>query len=92
MFILTISEILLLEGRLVLGSAQRVSRSEMVNEYFKWPSRENYLAYKKIKKESNTLIRKTKKKVQNINKHVTSKTFWNAAKHFKPRLRDLNQD
>ena len=75
MFILTIFEILLLEGRLVLGSAQRVSISEMVNEYFKWPSRENYLAYKKIKKESNTLIRKTKKKVQNINKHVTSKTF-----------------
>ena len=61
MFILIIFEILLLEGRLVLGSAQRVSRSEMVNEYFKWPSRENYLAYKKIKKKSNTLIRKKKK-------------------------------
>ena len=76
MFILIIFEILLLEGRLVLGSAQRVSRSEMVNEYFKWPSRENYLAYKKIKKKSNALIRKTKKKVLvNISKDVTSRNF-----------------
>ena len=76
MFILIVFEILLLEGRLVLGSAQRVSRSEMVNEYFKWPSRENYLAYKKIKKKSNALIRKTKKKVLvNISKDVTSRNF-----------------
>ena len=76
MFILIIFEILLLEGRSALGSAQRVSRSEMVNEYFKWPSRENYLAYKKIKKKSNALIRKTKKKVLvNISKDVTSRNF-----------------
>ena len=63
-----------------------MNKSRLRNEYLKWPSRENCLAYKKVKNKFNTLTRKTKKRyfkyiVKNKN-FATSKTFWNTVRPF----------
>ena len=53
----------------------------MRNKYLKWPFRENFLAYKNVKKKCNTLTRKTKKRyfeyVAENKNFATSKTFCN---------------
>ena len=58
-----------------------MNKSILRNMYLKWPSRENFLAYKKKKDKCNTLRKKTKKsyfKYFYKNKDfATSKTFWN---------------
>ena len=41
-------------------------KSKVRNKYLKWPSRENFLTYKKVKTKCNSLVRKPKKK--NISK------------------------
>ena len=38
-----------------------MNRSRFKNKYLKWPSRENFLAYKKAKNLCNSLYKKTKK-------------------------------
>ena len=38
-----------------------MNKSRIKNKYLKWPSRENYLAYKKIKNKCNNLVKKSKK-------------------------------
>ena len=34
-----------------------MNKSRIKNKYLKWPSRENYLAYKKMKKKCNNLVK-----------------------------------
>ena len=38
-----------------------MDRSRLKNKYLKWPSRENFLAYKKVKNICNSLNNKLKK-------------------------------
>ena len=63
-----------------------MNKSRLRNKYPKWPSRENLLAYKKVKNKCNTLTRKTKKKyfkyVDKNKNFATSKTFWNTVRLF----------
>ena len=62
-----------------------MTKSRIKNKYLKWPSRENYLAYKKIKNKCNNLLKKSKKVY--FQKHAgegsaTGKQFWNTVKPF----------
>ena len=62
-----------------------MNKSRMKNKYFKWPFRENYLAYKKIKNKCNNLVKKSKKRYFQENASegsASSKYFWNTVKHF----------
>ena len=62
-----------------------MDKSRVKNKYVKWPSRENYLNYKKIKNKCNSLTKKAKKKYfQNVSNQnsSTSKKFWNTVKPF----------
>lgn len=62
-----------------------MSKSRIRNKYLEWPSRENFLAYKKIKNKCNNLVKKSKKqyfeKISHENS-AQSKPFWNAVKPF----------
>ena len=61
-----------------------MNKSRLRNKYLKWPSRENFLAYKKVKNKCNTLTRKTKKRyfeyVAKNKNFATSKIFWNTVR------------
>ena len=53
--------------------------------YLKYPSRENFLAYKNIKNKCNNLLKQSKKKcIRDISSKgaATSESFWNAVKPF----------
>ena len=62
-----------------------MTRSRLKNKYHKWPSRENYLAFKKAKNKCNSLNKKAKKKYftdatkEGIN---SNKQFWDTVKPF----------
>ena len=62
-----------------------MNKSKNRNKYLKWPSRENFLAYKRAKNKSNSVLIKTKKQYFNNmseeNKPI-SKTFWKKVKPF----------
>ena len=63
-----------------------MNKSRMRNIYLEWTSRENVLAYKKVKNKCNTVTRKTQKRyfeyaAKNRN-FTTSKTFWNTVRPF----------
>ena len=62
-----------------------MNKSRIKNKYLKWPFRENYLAYKKIKNKCNILVKKSKKRYFQENASETSsssKSFWNTVKSF----------
>ena len=63
-----------------------MTKSRLGNKYLKWPSRENFLAYKKVKNKCNTLTRKTKKRyfkyIAKNEDFARSKTYWNTARRF----------
>ena len=62
-----------------------MQKSKVRNKYLKWPSRENFLTYKKVKNKFNSLVRKSKKEYfQNLSNANSShsKSFWNAVKLF----------
>ena len=63
-----------------------MNKSRLRNKYLKWPSRESFLAYKKVKNKCNTLTRKTEKinfKYIGKNKNfATNETFWNRVRPF----------
>ena len=63
-----------------------MNKSRLRNKYLKWPSRENFLAYKKVKNKCNTLTRKTKKRyfeyIAKNKNFATNKTFWNTVRPF----------
>ena len=50
-----------------------MNKSRLRNKYLKWPSRENFLAYKKVKKKCNTLTRKTKKRTKTKTSNTSPK-------------------
>ena len=60
-----------------------MQKSKVRNKYLKWPSRENFLTYKKVKNKCNSLVRISKKEYfQNLSNANSShsKSFWNAVK------------
>ena len=62
-----------------------MDRSRLKNKYLKWPSRENLLAYKKVKNICNYLNKKVKKdyiKKATADGVMSYKKFWNTAKPF----------
>ena len=56
-----------------------MNKSRLRNKYLKWPSRENFLAYKKVKNRCNAITRKILKRyfeyIAKNNNFATSKTF-----------------
>ena len=62
-----------------------MNRSRFKNRYLKWPSRENFLSYKKAKNLCNSLNRKAKKtyfEKAKGNGIMDSKKFWSIVKPF----------
>ena len=62
-----------------------MNKSRIRNRYLLWPSRDNFLAYKKIKNKCNNLLKKSKKKYFQENASegsVSNKSFWNTVKPF----------
>ena len=44
-------------------SKKILTKSKVKNSYLKWPSRENFVAYKKAQEKCNSLTRKSQKEV-----------------------------
>ena len=62
-----------------------MEKSRFRNRHLKYPSRENFLAYKNIKNKCNNLLKQSKKKyIKDISNKgaATSKSFWNTVKPF----------
>ena len=62
-----------------------MDRSRFKNKYLKWPSRENFLAYKKAKNICNSLNKKAKKdyfKKATADGVMSNRKFWNTVKPF----------
>ena len=62
-----------------------MEKSRLQNRHLKYPSRENFLAYKNIKNKCNNLLKQCKKKyIKYISNKAaaTSKLFWNTVKPF----------
>ena len=72
-----------------------MNKSRIRNKYLQWSSRENFLAYKKIKNKCNNLLKKSKKKYfqENANEgSVSNKSFWNTVKPFISNKGTLSND
>ena len=72
-----------------------MDKSRIKNKYLKWPSRENFLAYKKIKNKYNNLIKKSKKiyfQVHAGEGSTTGKSFWKTVKPFISTKGTLSSD
>ena len=72
-----------------------MTKSRIRSKYLKWPSRENFLAFKSIKNKCNNLLKKSKKKcfLENANEgSVSSKLFWNTVKPFISNKEALSND
>ena len=64
-------------------SKQIMKRSRYKNKYYKWPSRENFLAYKNAKNRCNNMLKYAKRVYfRNISLKNGSKSFWDAVKPF----------
>ena len=62
-----------------------MNRSRLKHKYIKYPSRENFIAFKKMKNQCNSLCKKTKKQFfkNSCEKGITTnKEFWNLVKPF----------
>ena len=62
-----------------------MEKSRLRNRHLKYPSKENFLAYKNIKNKCNNLLKQSKKKyTKDISNKgaATSKSFWNTARPF----------
>ena len=62
-----------------------MEKSRLRNRNLKYPSRENFLAYKNMKNKCNNLVKQSKKTyINNISNKgaATSKSFWNTFKPF----------
>ena len=68
---------------LLSSSKVIMNKSRLRNKYLKWPSRENFVASKKVKNKCKGLTQKLKKDTLNtLPNFATSKTFWNTVKPF----------
>ena len=64
-------------------SKQIMKRSKSKNLYYKWPSRENFMAYKNEKNKYNNMTNYAKKVYfQKVTAKKSSKSFWNTVKPF----------
>ena len=62
-----------------------MEKSESKSKYLKWPSRENYVSYKKSKNKCNSLTKKAKKiffKEATKDGIMSNKKFWSTVKPF----------
>ena len=62
-----------------------MEKSKTRNKCLKWPSRENYMSYKKSKNKCNSLTKKAKKifsKEATKDGIMSNKKFWSTAKSF----------
>ena len=62
-----------------------MTKSKVKHSYVKWPSRENFVAYKKAKNKCNSLTRKAKMKFfKEATKGgmMSNRTFWKTVKSF----------
>ena len=62
-----------------------MTKSKVKHSYVKWPSRENFVAYKKAKNKCNSLTRKAKRKFfKEATKSgmMSNRTFWKTVKPF----------
>ena len=62
-----------------------MTKSKVKNSYVKWPSRENFVAYKKAKDKCNSLTRKAKRtffKEATKSGVMSNRTFWKTVKPF----------
>ena len=62
-----------------------MEKSKTRNKYLKWPSRENYVSYKKSKNKCNSLTKKAKKiffKEATKDGIMSNKKFWSTVKPF----------
>ena len=61
-----------------------MTKSKVKNSYVKWPSRENFAAYKKGKNKCNSLTRKAKRKFfkEATKSRMSNRTFWKTVKPF----------
>ena len=72
-----------------------MTKSRIKNRYLKWPSRENFLAYKKIKNKCNNLLKASKKRYFKENAgegSASGKSFWNTVKPFISSKGTLSND
>ena len=62
-----------------------MNNSKAKNKYLNWPSRENFISYKRIKNKCNSLTKKAKRdffKEAAKDGTMTNKTFWHTVKPF----------
>ena len=72
-----------------------MDKSRLRNKYLKWPSRENFLTYKKVKNRCNNLIKRSKKNYfENAGgeNSSNSKKFWNKVKPFITNKGEISND
>ena len=68
-----------------------MNKSKLKNRCTKWPSRENFQAFKKQNNIFKNLNKKTKKKVT-LNRVMGKKQFWDAVKAFLTSKRFLRNE
>ena len=62
-----------------------MNQSKAKNKYLNWPSRENFISYKRTKNKCNSLTKKAKRdffKEATKDGIMTSKKFWHTVKPF----------
>ena len=72
-----------------------MKKSKTRNKYLKWPSRENYVSYKKSKNKCNSLTKKAKKiffKEATKDGIMSNKKFWSTVKPFVTNERYTSND
>ena len=72
-----------------------MEKSKSRNKYLKWPSRENYVSYKKSKNKCNSLTKKAKKiffKEATKDGIMSNKKFWSTVKPFLTNKGGISND
>ena len=72
-----------------------MEKSKSRNKYLKWPSRENYVSYKKSKNKCNSLTKKAKKiffKEATKDGIMSNKKFWSTVKPFLTNKDGISND
>ena len=72
-----------------------MEKSKSRNKYLKWPSRENYVSYKKSKNKCNSLTKKAKKiffKEATKDGIMSNKKFWSTVKLFLTNKGGISND
>ena len=76
-------------------SKATIEKSKTRNKYFEYPSRENYVSYKKSKSKCNSLTKKAKKiffKEATKDGIMSNKKFWSTVKPFSTKKGSISND